>query len=69
MLVSWFVVCTELNILLSSLRWQARRESPVNFICFQLTFSNLASAAIYNCDKNAIFPFLRCPKIHFKMGI
>ena len=56
-------------LLLLSLRWQARRESPVNFICFQLTFSNLASAAIYNCDKNAIFPFLRCPKIDFKMGI
>ena len=42
---------------------------PCQFFCFQLTFSNLASAAIYNCDKNAIFPFLRCPKIHFKMGI
>ena len=68
----------------SSLCWQARRGSQQHWASEASPMlrrdcersEHVASyeietchTVIYNCQENAIFPFLRCPKIHLKIRI
>ena len=62
-----YYVPVHLQLLILSLCWQARRESPDNFPFVSRNFQNLARQVYKSCTKTAFYRFWGAPKYILKL--